>query len=176
MASTADLLLDGYARIAEETRAILDGLSPALLTYRIDPSANTIAWLIWHLTRIEDDHLAAAFGTGQVWVDDGWATRFALPFPDDVHGYGQTPADVAQVQPSPGDLLGYFEAVHARSVELLADLRDPDLDRVVDTRWDPPVTLGVRLVSVLADALQHVGQAGFVRGVAERHTATPDSS
>jgi len=71
MASTADLLLDGYQRIAESTRSVLDGLSPSLLTYRIDPSANTIAWLIWHLTRIEDDHLAGAFGTEQVWITDG---------------------------------------------------------------------------------------------------------
>ena len=132
MASTADLLQDGYARIAQEVRAVLDGLSPPLLTHRIDPSANSIAWLIWHLTRIEDDHLAGAFGTGQVWIEDGWATRFALPFADDVVGYGQLSADVALVQPSTDDLLGYFEAVHARSLDLLAQVRDADLDRVVD--------------------------------------------
>jgi hypothetical protein len=170
MASTADLLLDGYGRIAEECRAVLDGLPPTLLTYRIDPSANTIAWLIWHLSRIEDDHLAGAFGTEQVWIADGWATRFALPFGADVVGYGQTPADVALVQPAAEALLGYFEAVHARSVELLAGVDDEDLDRVVDTSWDPPVTLGVRLISVLSDGLQHVGQAAYVRGVAERLT------
>jgi hypothetical protein len=170
MAGTADLLLDGYGRIAEATRAVLDGLPPSLLTYRVDPSANTIAWLIWHLTRIEDDHLAGAFGTQQVWIADGWAARFALPFPDDVHGYGQTPADVALVQPSADDLLGYFEATHARSLDLLAGVSDADLDRIVDERWDPPVTLAVRLVSVLADGLEHAGQAAYVRGIAERLT------
>ncbi|HEY7812954.1 MAG TPA: DUF664 domain-containing protein, partial [Nakamurella sp.] len=98
----------------------------------------------------------------------GWAARFALPFPDGVVGYGQKPAEVVLVQPGADDLLGYFEAVHARSVDLLAGVRDADLDRVVDTRWDPPVTLAVRLVSVLSDGLQHVGQAAYVRGVAER--------
>lgn len=168
MAGAADLLLDGYSRISEETRAVLDGLAPDLLTYRIDPSANTIGWLIWHLTRVQDDHLADAFGTRQMWTDDGWAPRFALPFADDVIGYGQTPAEVALVQPSVDDLLGYADAVHSRTVELLAGVADDDLDRVVDTRWEPPVTLGVRLVSVLSDSLQHVGQAAFVRGVAER--------
>ena len=170
MASTADLLLDGYQRIAESTRSVLDGLAPSLLTYRVDPSANTIAWLIWHLSRVEDDHLAAAFGTRQVWIDEGWATRFALPFPDDVIGYGQSPADVALVQPPVDDLLGYADAVRTRAAELLAGITDDELDRVVDTRWDPPVTLAVRLVSVLADGLQHVGQAAYVRGVAERLT------
>ncbi len=170
MASTADLLRDGYGRIAEECRAVLHGLPPSLLTYRVDPNANTIAWLIWHLTRVEDDHLAGAFGTRQVWIDDGWARRFALPFPDDAHGYGQSAADVALVRPSVGDLLGYFDAVHERSIQLLDGVTDDGLDRVVDTRWDPPVTLGVRLVSVLSDGLQHVGQAAYVRGVAERLT------
>lgn len=168
MAGTTDLLLDGYGRIAEGVRAVLDGLPSSLLTYRVDPSANTIAWLIWHLTRIEDDHLAGAFGEHQVWTTDGWAARFALPFPDDVHGYGMTPADVALVQPAAENLIGYFDATHARAVELLGGVTDADLDRIVDERWDPPVTLAVRLISVLADALEHVGQAAFVRGVAER--------
>ena len=170
MATSADLLVDGFQRIAESTRAVFQGLPPALLTYRIDPSANTIAWLIWHLTRIEDDHLAGAFGTEQVWTADGWAVRFALPFPDEVVGYGQSAADVALVQPAADDLLGYFEATHARSIELLTGVRDAEVDRVVDASWDPPVTLGVRLISVLADGLQHAGQAAYVRGVAERLT------
>jgi hypothetical protein len=68
-----------------------------------------------------------------------------------------------------GDLLtGYHDAVHARAVEFVATLTDDDLARVVDRRWDPPVTMAVRLVSVLDDCAQHVGQAAFVRGVLER--------
>ena len=170
MTTTAELLQDGYARIAQETNAVLDGLSPTLLTYRLDPAANTIAWLIWHLTRVQDDHLADAFDRPQVWIADGWATRFALPFADEVIGYGQSSADVAQVQPSIENLQGYADGVQARTVELLTGLDDAALDRVVDTRWDPPVTLVVRLISVLSDGLQHVGQAAYVRGAAERLT------
>ena len=47
----------------------------------------------------------------------------------------------------------------------MSGLTDADLPRVVDERWDPPVTLGVRLVSVISDCLQHAGQAAFVRGI-----------
>jgi hypothetical protein len=65
-------------------------------------------------------------------------------------------------------LLDYATAVHTRTAEFVRDLTDDDLDRIVDERWDPPVTLGVRLVSVLDDDLQHVGQAAYVRG-ALRH-------
>ena len=68
----------------------------------------------------------------------------------------------------PDVLLGYLDEVDARTREMLRGLTPDDLDRVVDRRWDPPVTLGVRLVSIGDDCLQHVGQAGYVRGLLDR--------
>jgi hypothetical protein len=58
--------------------------------------------------------------------------------------------------------------VHATTQAFVATLTGADLDRVVDSAWDPPVTLGVRLVSVVADDLQHVGQAAYIRGILQR--------
>ena len=55
--------------------------------------------------------------------------------------------------------------MHARTLEFVGGLADDDLARVVDERWDPPVTLGVRLVSVIDDAVQHAGQAAYARGI-----------
>lgn len=168
----ADLLTDAYGRVQEEVHRVLDGLDPALLGARVDPGANSVAWLVWHLTRVQDDHAADAFGTEQVWTADGWADRFGLPFDPAATGYGQSRADVDALAAVPAELLlGYHDAVHAQTLRLLAQVRPGDLDRVVDTRWDPPVTLGVRLVSVLSDDLQHVGQAAYARGVLTR-TAT----
>ena len=66
---------------------------------------------------------------------------------------------------SPDVLLGYLGEVQARTTAMLEGLAPDDLDRVVDRRWDPPVTLGVRLVSIADDCLQHVGQAAYVRGL-----------
>ncbi|GEN80159.1 mycothiol transferase [Actinotalea fermentans] len=169
----AELLTDAYGRVHEEVHRVLDGLDPALLGARVDPGANSIAWLVWHLTRVQDDHVADAFGTQQVWTADGWADRLALSFDPSATGYGQSRADVDALAAVPADLLlGYHDAVHARTLGLLGQVRAGDLDRVVDTRWDPPVTLGVRLVSVLSDDLQHVGQAAYARGVLRR-SATP---
>jgi len=164
---TADLLLDGYGRIAEVVADVLDGIDEETLVARPEPGSNTVAWLVWHLVRVQDDHLADAFGTRQVWAD-GWAERFDLPLDARDTGYGHDDAQVGAVRADRALLLGYAQAVHARSVELLADVADADLDRVVDTRWDPPVTLGVRLVSVLSDDLQHAGQAAYLRGLLER--------
>ncbi|GAA3900749.1 DinB family protein [Streptomyces gulbargensis] len=166
--NTAGLLLDSFGRVREAVHEAVEGLTDEELAVRIDPGANSIAWLVWHLTRIQDDHLAGAFGTGQLWDTDGWRDRFGLPFPKGETGYGHTSAQVAKVRAPAELLLGYHDAVHARTEELLRPVTNADLDRVVDTAWDPPVTLGVRLVSVIAEDLQHAGQAGYVRGVVER--------
>ncbi|WP_159797611.1 mycothiol transferase [Puerhibacterium puerhi] len=163
-----DVLLDAFDRIPELVHAVLDGADDGLLTARLDPAANSIAWLVWHLTRVQDDHVADAAGTEQVWTSAGWAERFGLPLAPSDTGYGHDPDQVAAVRASAELLRGYHDAVHAETVKYVGSLDDADLDRVVDTRWDPPVTLGVRLVSVIGDCQQHVAQAAYVRGVLER--------
>lgn len=166
--NSSELLIDSFGRVSEVVSGLLDGATEEVLTLRLDDDANTIAWLVWHLSRVQDDHLADAFGGEQVWTSQGWADRFNLPFETAAHGYGQNSDDVAQVRTSAELLLGYLDAVQAQTVTYLHTVTDADLDRVVDERWDPPVTLAVRLVSVISDCLQHAGQAAFIRGVADR--------
>jgi uncharacterized damage-inducible protein DinB len=164
-----ELLLYAYSQIHQTLRRAVQGLTPEELTRRIGPEANTIAWLAWHLVRVQDDHIADVADVEQVWTADDWVGRFGLPVPATATGYGFSSEQVAQVRgPSADLLLDYAAAVHDRTAEFLRGLSDDDLDAVVDTRWDPPVTLGVRLVSVLSDDLQHVGQAAFLRGLLPR--------
>ncbi len=163
---TRDLLTHAYSQIGGTLHAAVEGLSPDQLAQRVGPDANPVGWLAWHLLRVQDDHLAEVAGTDQVWTAQGFAGRFGLPVDDAATGYGMSAEEVASVRvPSADLLLEYADAVAARSAEYLGGLSDDDLDRVVDERWDPPVTLGVRLVSVLSDDLQHVGQAAYVRGL-----------
>ncbi|MBV9659780.1 MAG: DUF664 domain-containing protein [Acidimicrobiales bacterium] len=168
MTSTSDLLVDSFVRIREEVVSVLDGLEARYVTWRADPEANTIAWLVWHLTRIQDDHVAGAFGVDQLWTRDGWVARFGLPFDPAETGYGQDHAAVGEVDVPADVLASYHEAVAERTITVLCGVDDDDLDRIVDDRWDPPVTLAVRLVSVIVDDLQHLGQAAYIRGLAER--------
>ncbi|MFD6969533.1 DinB family protein [Streptomyces sp. NPDC059979] len=168
-----DVITDGFGRIREIVHEVVDGVPAERLNARVDPGANSITWLVWHLTRIQDDHIADAAGLEQVWRSGGWAHRFALPLPAGSTGYGHSARQAGTVRVESGEqLLGYHDAVHEQTVRFVRSLAAGDLERVVDERWDPPVTLGVRLVSVLADDLQHAGQAAFVRGVLERG---PDS-
>jgi hypothetical protein len=168
MAQARSVLRDGFSRISGLVRGVVDGLSLDELALRLDAESNTIAWLVWHLTRIQDDHIAHAASSEQVWIADGWAERFALPFDPFATGYGQTAAEVGVVRVEAALLTGYFDAAYAQSTRFIDGLDDADLDRIVDTRFDPPVTLGVRLVSVLSDDLQHAGQAALIRGIVLR--------
>ena len=163
---TKDLLLEAFGRIPERARDVVAGLSADQLTARVDGRANSIAWLVWHLARVQDDHVSDVAGTEQAWTADGWVERFALPFEPGDTGFGHTDEQVSAVRVDDPDLLtGYLDAVHERTVAFVSGLSDADLDRVVDTRWDPPVTLGVRLVSVIDDDLEHLGQAAFSKGL-----------
>jgi uncharacterized damage-inducible protein DinB len=163
--TSADLLTDAFGRIREEVHHAVDGLSRQDLAYRIDPDANSIAWLAWHLTRIQDDHVSAVEGVEQVWTAKGWADKFGLPFDRLATGYGQDSGEVAAVQADGELLTAYHDAVYEQTLRYVRTLTDDDLPRVVDESWDPPVTLGVRLVSVISDDLQHAGQAMFIRGI-----------
>jgi len=167
--NVADLLVDGFGRVRENVHAAVEGLTAEQLRARLDDGGNSIAWLVWHLTRVQDDHVADVAGTEQVWTGQDWLSRFGLPFPAGDTGYGHRPADVEAVRVDEPDLLtGYYDAVHEQTVRFVEGLDGQALGRIVDEAWDPPVTLGVRLVSVLDDDIQHAGQAMFVRGVLER--------
>ena len=171
---TSALLIDAFTRIRETVHRTVDGLTPDELAFRPDREANSIAWLVWHLTRIQDDHIAEVAGLEQIWTAQGRAERFGLPFPVTSTGYGHRSEDVAAVRVNSADLLiGYHDAVFDQTTGYVATLAAADLDRVVDASWDPPVTLGVRLMSVINDDLQHAGQAAYARGLLERQHSRP---
>ncbi|MDG4780272.1 DUF664 domain-containing protein [Micromonospora sp. WMMD961] len=164
----SDLLTETFDRLPDLVRAAVEGLSPEQLRHQPAPGHNSIGWLVWHLTRVQDQHVAEVLDAEPVWVSGDWAGRFGLTADPANTGYGHSPEQVAAVRPeSAAVLIDYYGAVASRTGEFLAGLRPADLDRIVDEGWDPPVTLGVRLVSVAEDDLQHVGQAAYLRGLLE---------
>ena len=166
MTTPTTLLVDAIGRVHEDLPGLLDGLDEDALRWRPDADANPVGWLVWHLTRVQDDHLADVGGVEQVWTSQGFADRFGLPYDVGDVGYGQSSAQVGAFHASVADLLDYHAATHELSVGVLE--QEQDLDRVVDERWDPPVTAAVRIVSVVNDVTQHLGQAAYVRGLLDR--------
>lgn len=129
---TSELLLDAHSRVQEVLHDVVTGLDDKTLAARPGDSANSIAWLVWHLTRVQDDHLADAGGYDQVYTAEGWHERLGLPLPAADTGYAHTSDQVALVQLSADQLLGYYDAVHARTVQFLETVTDEGLDRIVD--------------------------------------------
>jgi uncharacterized protein DUF664 len=163
-----EILRDAFGRVREYVEGICGAVSDEQVTWRPDPESNSMAWLIWHLTRIQDDHICGITGQEQVWTRDGWYDRFGVPFDPADTGYGHRPEDVAKVMASPDLLDGYHAAVHDLTIQYVDGITSDELARVVDENWDPPVTASVRILSILGDCLAHLGQADYVRGLAER--------
>jgi uncharacterized damage-inducible protein DinB len=161
----SDLLTDAFGRIQDTALSAIEGLSEDQLAFRPAPEANSVGWLVWHLARVQDDHVADAAGAEQVYTAQAFAARFDLPFGDDATGYGFSSEDVGRLRVDAETLGDYLRAVTSATQSYLATLQDDDYERVVDENWDPPVTLAVRLVSVVGDDLQHAGQASYVRGL-----------
>lgn len=164
-----DVYLDSLDRVHELIPAVLDGLTVQDITWRPDPGSNPMGWLIWHLLRALDDHVSHIGDRETVWLADGWQQRFGLPYEPTASGFGMTGEQVGQFRIDDlGLLTGYAEAVRAMSREVIGGLGTDDLDRVIDTRWDPPVTIAIRLTSVVVEVAQHIGQAAYLRGMRER--------
>lgn len=169
MVDAIAVLLESFGRVPDLARTAVEGMSDDDLAWRPDQGANPVGWLVWHLARQQDAQVAALAGTDEVWVrDGGWGERAGLPFPLRENGYGMDADDVARVRLDAATLLGYLDDVQAASEAYLRSLAPDALDDVVDEDWDPPVTRGARLVSVVDDAVQHAGQAAYVRGLLER--------
>jgi len=159
-------LLELYGRIPPLVGEAVDGLDAQQLIWQPSPEANTIGWLVWHLARVQDHHVAEILDTDQVWIGADWASRFGLEPDSSNTGYGHGASDVLSVRPDGARApVEYLDAIDQRTRTMLANVDDVDLDRIVDRRWDPPVTLGVRLVSIADDCLQHAGQAAYMRGL-----------
>src|SRR5215471_17767694 len=140
--TSADLLLDAFGRVRETVVEAVMGLTPEQLAFRPAPDANSIAWLVWHLARVQDDHVADAAKTEQVWTSGDWAPKFGLPAGTTDTGYGHSSGQVAAVTVDSGEVLtAYYDAVHERTLRFVTTLTDAGLPRIVDDSWDPPVTL-----------------------------------
>ena len=164
-----DLLVDGFGRILEGVPPVVAGLGTEELLWRPDRDANHIAWLVWHLARQQDEQMAQIGDSTSAWRSGEWSRRFNLPYSPNANGYGMTSDEVGEFTVSDSSLLlDYHEAVHELTIGVVRGLGTDEFTTVIDPNWDPPVTVAVRIVSVLDDAAKHLGQAEYVRGLLER--------
>ena len=168
-AAAQELLRDSFTRLIEHVDDLTDGLTDEVSFWRPTARANSIAWLIWHSARVQDVQVSGMAKTEDVWTRERWVERFQLDLPPRDTGYGHHSDDVAKVRAAADLLAGYYHAVHKMTLDFVTTLTIADLERIVDRGWDPPVTASARLVSIVDDCAQHLGQAAYVRGIAPGH-------
>ena len=170
-----DILREAASRPATEAKALVDTLPEGVLNAHAGGHTNSIAWLLWHAGRQMDVQLAQLSGEPQVWHGQGFDSRFNLGELGDTVGYGHTAEQArAVVVEDTALLVEYLGATTAALSEYIAGLSEADLDDVIDTSWTPHVTCGVRLVSMIDDAAQHVGQAAYATGILAGGAASSD--
>jgi hypothetical protein len=161
-----DLVIDGYKRIFELLEPALKGLSKSQLNTQPKPDANSLGWTVWHLARGQDAQIADLIKTDQLWIKDAWYKKFNRPADPRDTGFGNTTEQVSAFKsPSAKILLEYCRAVTTATTNYLKTIDANELNRILDESYDPKPTVGVRIVSVLADSLNHAGEASYIRGL-----------
>ncbi len=158
------LVIDTYVRTAQVLERALDGLTVDDLNQQPHPDCNSMGWLTWHLSRVQDRAVSDLIGEDQLWVKDKWYAKFnRSPDPADT-GVGHSPEDLMAFRsPDVRTLLKYHHAVLERSQRYLSNLSPTDLGRELNNPRAP--TVGARLTGILSDNLQHAGQVAYVRGL-----------
>ena len=166
---THDILRDAASRPGIEAAVAVEGLSAEALNAHPGGHPNSIAWLLWHAGRQMDMQLSALSGQPQVWETQGFRERFdlgELGELGDTMGYGHTAEQARSIVVEDSALLvEYLVATGEALAAYGQTLSEADLSEVIDRSWTPPVTRGVRLVSMIDDAVQRVGQAAYAAGI-----------
>ncbi|WP_040634025.1 mycothiol transferase [Mobilicoccus pelagius] len=163
-----ELLTDAASRPASAAEPVLDGLSDEAAHRMPADRGNTIAWLLWHAARQMDVQTVALSGGKSVWTSGGWAQRLGVDRGEDEFGFGDSPEDVAALHVDDVAALGaHLQACTDALTAYIGTLSEDDLGEVIDDSYDPPVTRGARIVSIIDDAAVHVGQAAYARGLVD---------
>ena len=157
-----------YIWISQELERVLEGLTVEDLNQRRRPSCNSIGWLAWHLTRSQDRAVEDLMGEEQLWTKDKWYLKFnRAPDPTDT-GYQHSMEEVETFKsPDSRTLLAYHRAVLEQSLRYISSkLSEAELDReFVNPTFTYRKTVRERLLGLINEGLQHVGQAAYVRGL-----------
>ena len=159
----AEFITGIFARISHVLEASLEGLNQLEINRQPCPECNSIGWMVWHLTRVQDRFIATLSDNEQVWIAEKWYEAFGREADASDIGYGHTPEDLANFKaPEVKILLDYYQATFERTKQYTNGISPEELDRAVgDSRLS---TVAMRLTAFISDNLQHAGQVAYLRG------------
>jgi uncharacterized damage-inducible protein DinB len=162
------LIEDIFVLIAQELERVLVGLTIDNLNQQPRPDCNSIGWLAWHLTRSQDRMIEDLTGEEQTWSKDKWYLKFHRPPDATETGLHHSVEDIESFNsPDGATLLAYHHAVLEQTRRYVSQqLSESELDRpFTSPTFAHRRTPGERIMGVINDNLQHVGQAAYVRGL-----------
>ena len=140
-----------------------EDLTEEQLYHQPTPDTNSIAWLIWHLSRWRDKISAAAAGEPEVWISQGWAGKFGME--DGRTGLGDTIEQVARFKVDTNMLTDYAEAAHKAIVERVSGFTTEQFNQEIEYTPGSPRPAWRALISVVEDSAEHTGQINYLRGM-----------
>jgi uncharacterized damage-inducible protein DinB len=153
--------LEEYLQALQRT---IEGLTPDEMRWQPTPHTNHIAWLVWHLARVEDRWVSRLRQAPEVWNDEGWANRFRMD--PESNGFGQTMEEVrAMPEIALQDLMAYFDAVRVVTRHYLEQATDADLAQTYPHPRFGECTGAWIVGHILVEESQHVGQVALIRGM-----------
>jgi hypothetical protein len=158
------LTLRLFRRVRDDVRTLIAGATAEELDRRT--AANSLGWLVWHISRGQDRNLSELTGTTQLWLAEDWAGRFGRQADPSDTGFGHSTDQAAAFRsPSVDILLAYHEATYGLAEDYLASAADEDLGRpVTSPTLGNTHTVEERLAGQLHDSFAHAGQIGLLRG------------
>jgi hypothetical protein len=162
-----EMLAVGYSGILRTLDYTLKGLTKEDINWQPKPDCNSIGWMVWHPIRFQDMQISEFMGEEQLWIKDGWYKKWGRKADPKESGGGMTPEDLTKFKsPGAATVLAYAKAVVERSQKYFPTLKKADLDKILKGGPHKPYpTVGMMLMIILSDSLQHAGQAGYVRGL-----------
>ena len=163
------VVADALGRVNRVLHRAIEGVPAEVLNKQPMPGSNSMAWLAWHLCRVQDHHISDLLEAPQLWVAEGWHEKFGMAKDEGETGTGHSLGQMAAVKvDSAGLSLGYADAVYERAKHYLATVTPEGLDAEInEPQYFPLPTVGVRLVSIISDNTQHAGQVMYARGLVE---------
>ena len=165
MTDFRDAIKSGLTEFLDGLKKAVNGLTPAELRWQPTLASNPIAWIVWHMARVEDRWVNRVLSGGvELWISEGWHKKFGMT--EEAHGYGET---MEQVRAMPDlamfELLAYFDAVRKSTLAHLERMTPEQLGATYPHSRLKGITGAWILGHILVEESQHLGQVAFIRGV-----------
>ena len=159
-----EFALEALERARAVTMIAIDGLTPEHFHWRPNPTANSIAFLLWHISRVEDRFTSDLRNMEEIWLTEEWHKKFAVAISENGIGWG--PEQIQDFRPAIELVVSYLQRVRNISLETISRLNISQFKEQL-TPSRPDFTVANTLQTIVYHENHHQGAIGYIRGLIE---------